>query len=159
MLLYALPYLLLLPDYVCYEKSANGADLLLPSSECVPSNFCLNTNIRAEKVDNKNNLQNWITLFDMQCVNPVALIAFNMLLYGGMALGAFTLAPMSDKHGRKFYFSIAVALCFIINVLLLYCKDYHDLHYSLFLYGICLSVVIISGLLLMTSYLARADQS
>ena len=53
LLLHSLPYLLLYPEYECYEKDSAGREALMGSFECIPSNFCGNPNIRAEKVDSK----------------------------------------------------------------------------------------------------------
>jgi hypothetical protein len=47
--MHALPYLLMYPDYICYEK-AMGNEVPISNYECVPNNFCSNPNIRAEKV-------------------------------------------------------------------------------------------------------------
>jgi hypothetical protein len=51
LIFHALPYLLLVPDFICYEKMPNGQEFLVTDeSQCMPVNFCNNPNLRGEKI-------------------------------------------------------------------------------------------------------------
>jgi hypothetical protein len=65
-ILIALPFLLLPPSFRCFAN--DGSDL--SGYECIPSNFCSDKNVRAEKVPSRTTFTNWMTDFDMICSNP-----------------------------------------------------------------------------------------
>jgi MFS family permease len=99
---------------------------LLGNYECVPQNFCSNPNIRAEKVQNKNAISNWVSDYDMTCVNQQILMSYYMILFTGMVVGGVFLAPLCDKFGRKYMFMCSLIGLFVLYSLLLYSRDYHD---------------------------------
>ena len=95
--------------------------------ECVPANFCPATGVKAGRVDNKNNLINWIVDFDLLCVGQQSILAFYMLLFVGMAIGGLVLAPLSDKYGRKKVFVAALIAIGTFYILMLMSKSQREL--------------------------------
>jgi MFS family permease len=151
LLLHALPYLLMFPDFVCYEKSGE-----ISSLECTPQTFCGNPSLRAEKVQNKNAISNWISDFDMTCVNPQVIMSYWMILFTGIAIGGVFIAPICDKIGRKLVFLTSLTGLFVLYSLLLYSRDYHDTQYSLFFYGVLLAQAMVSGMLLIVEMIPKS---
>lgn len=153
--MHALPYLLMYPDYICYEKTM-GTEVLLSNYECVPQNFCSNPNIRSEKVQNRNAISNWISDYDMTCVNQQVLMTYYMILFVGMAIGGIFMSPMVDMFGRKYMFICSLIGLFVLYSLILYSRDYHDTQYSLFFYGILLVLSMVSGILLVVEMIPKS---
>jgi len=82
-----------------------------------------------------------------------------MVIFLGFVCGGLFVAPVSDSVGRKKVFLISLVGMFILNWMLLYQKDYHDLQYSLFFYGILLVTATVNGILLMTQMVSRQYQA
>jgi MFS family permease len=78
-----------------------------------------------------------------------------MVIFLGFVCGGLFVVPLSDVLGRKKIFIVSLIGIFILNWMLLYQKDYHDLQYSLFSYGILLITATISGILMMTQMVDR----
>ena len=147
LLLHALPYLLLYPDYNCFENDSTGRETSMGSYECIPSNFCGNPNIRTEKVDSKQLLQNWVQDFDLICVNQSVILAFYLVILAGLALGGLILAPLTDSYGKKNFFVASLIAILVVYVLILLATDYSHIHFYLLFYGMALAVSMISGIL------------
>lgn len=127
-LFHALPYLLLVPDFNCYEKIASGVEVLMTEeTQCVPSLFCSNPNIRGVKIQNQNLIQNWVQEFDMTCVNQFVFLSFYMVMFVGFTFGGLFIIPISDSIGRKKMLLGSLTGICILHWMLLYQKDYHDL--------------------------------
>jgi len=124
LLMHAMPFLLQYPDYICYEKGQNGLETFKDGYECSPKNFCNNANIRAEKVQSKAMIQNWVTDFNLECVEPGVIPAFYLVLYVGLALGGLIIGPMVDSYGKKVIFIISLTVILIIYGLILVMNDW-----------------------------------
>ena len=155
LLLYALPFLLLLPSYSCFDTDGEP----LASYDCIPSNFYQNPNVKAEPVQSYLNLSNWIQEFNLVTVTPAAPTMFFLLIFGGLAAGALCVAPVVDSHRKKVVFVISLVTILVVYVLLLVTTDWTMLMVYVFLYGFALSVCIISGLLLMLQLIPQSTQA
>lgn len=150
-ILIALPFLLLPPSFRCFAN--DGSDL--SGYDCVPSNFCTDKNIRAEKIPSRTTFTNWMTDFDMICSNPQVLLGFYLLIFTGLVIGGLFLAPLTDKFGKKKPLAIALVLMILLYTLIILADSYTKLHYYMLVYGILLAVIIVAGLLLMLQLTVR----
>jgi MFS family permease len=115
--------------------------------DCSPKQFCNNPKIRAEKIQSKTMINNWVTDFNLECAEPGVIPAFYLVLYVGLALGGLILGPMTDSYGKKVIFIISLAVILIMYGLILIMNDWSHLHAYIFFYGFALAGAIISGLL------------
>jgi len=95
----------------------------------------------------------------MICVNQFIFVSFYMVMFVGFMFGGLFMAPISDSIGRKKILLISLTGICVLHWMLLYQKDYHDLQYSVFFYGILLVTAIVSGVLMMTQMVSRANQA
>lgn len=119
-----MPFLLQFPDYICYEKGANGLENYKEGYDCSPKNFCGNANIRSEKVSSKSMIHNWITQFNLDCAEPGVIPALYLVLYVGLALGGLILGPMIDSYGQKVIFISSLSVILTIYGLILLMNDW-----------------------------------
>lgn len=95
----------------------------------------------------------------MICVNQFTFVSFYMVMFVGFTLGGLFVAPISDSFGRKKTLLVSLTGICVLHWMLLYQKDYHDLQYSIFFYGILLISAVVSGVLMMTQMVSRANQA
>ena len=119
LLMHAMPFLLQYPDYMCYEKGPNGLETYKEGFDCSPKNFCTNPNIRAEKVQSKTMISNWVTDFNLECAEPGVIPAFYLVLYVGLALGGMIIGPLVDSYGKKVIFIISSTVILIVYGLII----------------------------------------
>ena len=155
LLMHAMPFLLQYPDYICYEKGPGGFETYLSNYDCTPHNFCNNGNIRAERIESKSLLQNWVYEYNLTCAGPGVIPAFYLALYLGLAFGGLIIGPMTDSYGKKVIFLVSLTTILSIYCLILVMEDYSHLHIYIFVYAFALAGAIISGLLLTLQHIPK----
>jgi MFS family permease len=157
LLLYALPFLLLFPQYTCFDHEG----VQLAADDCTPSRVANDPSIRAEANQGADTtFANWVQDFNLVTENPLAAPTFFLLLFGGLALGGLVMAPIADRWSKKYL--LVFGLSTILLVYILVCAASGTAQYRLllgyvFIYGFALSIVIIAGLLLILQVLPRSS--
>jgi len=94
-ILHALPWLLYVPEFACYQD-----DKPMEGFSCVPQNFCNNPSITHEVVAGNGALHNWLTEFNMVCINQQVILGFYLLMFTGIAIGGLFFSPLVDHYGK-----------------------------------------------------------
>jgi MFS family permease len=74
-----------------------------------------------------------------------------------MAIGSFIIAPLSDLFGRRKFFLGGIIKMVFIYWVLFNSKNYNDLRHCLFFYGMCLAIILISGLIYMKELINQRE--
>lgn len=92
-------------------------------------------------------------------ITPAAPTMFFLLLFGGLAAGALSVAFVIDNFRKKVIFVISLVTILVDYILILVTNDWTMLMVYVFLYGFALSVCIISGILLMSQLIPHSTQA
>jgi len=154
LLLYALPFLLLFPQYTCYDHEG----VQLASDDCTPTRVANDPTIRAETNQGADTtFANWVQDFNLATENPSAAPTFFLLLFGGLACGGLVMAPIADRWSKKYLLVFGLSTILLVYILVCAATRYQVLLAYVFIYGFALSIVIIAGLLLILQVLPRSS--
>ena len=93
---YPLPYMELIPDYVCTSPDHTGP------YKCKPKDFCDKSNVNAQiDWDSDTSLHNWAEQLDLQCKSDSEIGLIGSMYFIGIIVSVMTLPRMSDLYGRK----------------------------------------------------------
>ena len=92
----------------------------------------------------------------MVCAPQTEMVAFYLLTFLGITLGALFIAPLADMFGRKTIFLIAMLGIIIIYIFIAFTDDYSRLQYDMLIYGTCLGAMFVSGILLIVENTSRS---
>ena len=128
-LIYNLPYLLLLPKMKC---QMNGASIASGSADfdkyCNQDYICKNPDLKSftYQIDWKQqySLRNWIDSFNLFCASnfQISLIAMNFFI--GQAIMCIFIPKLQDKYGRKKVFLISSIVNFLTLLFIWYLPDH-----------------------------------
>ena len=91
-----LPYMELIPDYLCTSPSHTSP------YKCEPKDFCGKSDVNA-KIDwnSDTSLHNWAVQLDLACKSDSEIGLIGTMYFVGVILSVTTLLRLSDLYGKK----------------------------------------------------------
>ena len=148
---YTLPYLILMPDYMCRSKASLTSNDPIESFECKPDDFCPAdslVNIDYINWNSDRSLYNWVQKLDLSCKTDTEIGLIGAMYFVGILCSVLTFMRLSDIYGRKWPIIACQFIQLPAYVWMFYMNTLYEAYAIFFLFGLGFSGTISISILL-----------